>query len=675
VVGNYYGCLDSATVSVTVLPLHDTACNDTLVFQGAYYPIYGIVTNSSFSGTNFYISGDLYVNGGTNVNLGNKVLMMAPGATIYVYGNASLSLNNCHLFSCPASIHSWRGISLQGSASLYLGGNTMIEYADTAVRIEGTVSPASGFSYVFYSDTATFNRNYAGIELSRQATPDNILVRNTVFTSRDFIAYNDSSTYSYPKVWPPVMGSDGLKTAYTPASGYLPPYNIDNPAAVFGTFPYPPALRKTGDTAMYGIVIDSVGSTDLTTSPPNVTAEVQIGDNSSSKYQNQFDNLKYGIHGSYSNLSSVNNAFLRNGIGVYAESFINPCIMPVNQSFFARLRVWDNGGTNHNRFYDCGTGAEANSMFQFTGQKAFMISNHNTANPYGNIGYNVHSWYMSAVDMSYDTIVNITNGIILNTLASAGNEFLPNAAISHNEIRASLPGEAYKPNQHPNYFADYGIQAMNVLPFPLNNGGGYGQISINSNRLMDVYHGIYASDQVVEKASSNLNNIVLVSDTFQASQYGIWHAHCIGDSVFENPNIHGLNIWNSTNADNVRAFQVSSSNPIISCNWEDSVGRGFEFSGTCSGTSWFNNTLDTNLEGLYLNNGLIDTQGASGSPIGDNWDVPAYWSGSNLNTYVNGYQAASASALYVLGVTPYDPLNNSALATIGMCLHTGAVQI
>jgi len=660
VIGNYYGCLDSTTVSVTVLPLNDTMCNDSLVFNGSYITIgaSSSVVNSTFSGgNNFYALGDLNVAAGTNVSISNKIIMMAPGAHIFIYGNSSLTLNHCHLLTCPVSLYSWKGIYQYNSSSLYLSNNTLIEDADTAVRVEGTISPASGFTYVLSSDGAIFNRNYAAIELFNQATPNSMLIRNTVFTSRNFIAYNDSSATSYPLAWPPVTGSDGLKTAYNPASGYQAPYNADNPAALFGTFPYPPVLCKDGDSATYGITIDSVGSTDLTTSPPTITAAVQIGDNSAAKQQNLFDNTNYGIHASYSNITSVNNAFLENQqTALYAESFINPCITPVNQSFFGQLQVGGTGN-NQNRFYDCSTGVEANGMYNVIAQNNYMISNHTTATlgSQTNYGYKVYGWYMNTMNMTTDTIVNISNGAIVTWFTSMGESFEPQANITGNEIRATLPGEPYQPGLHPNRYVQNGIQLMGIIPFPPGNGGG-APAHIDNNRFMDVYNGIYASSEQEQQVTSNKNNIVLVSDSLTATQYGIWHANCVEDSVFENPNIHGLDIWGSANADNVRAFLMSSSNPIISCNWEDSLGRGFEFSGTCSGTTWFNNTMDTNMEGLYLNNGLIGTQGTAHDPISDVWD--ASWSGTNYNTFVYGTPSALFDTLYVLPTSTNDPSNN-----------------
>jgi len=667
------GCLDSAIVSVTVFPKLDTFCTDTVVFQGENYYVIGAgsINSSTFaSGRNFYVIGNLNIGSGLRDTLDNKVIMLAQGVSILIHQGASMVLSRCHLFTCPVSEYFWQGITLSDSGSLYLNNNTLIEDADTAVSIDSVVKPASGYTYVFVSDKATFNRNAAGIQICKDTIPPMILIRNTVITSRYFMGYNDNILYSYPRSWPPTTDANGLKTPYIPSDNYLDSFNIDNPKALFGTYPYSPLSCKPGGQAQYGILLNRIGKTH-----GNVFTDIQIGDNTASLNnlnQNLFDNLNYGIYGINSNLSSVNNAFVKCGDGIYATGNLFPCIVPPSamMNYFAgRLRVWDSGGVNHNRFYDCLTAVEANTMVEVLGEKAFMLSSHTTADlSKGVNGYNLYSWNWNKVDINNDTIVNITNAVALHTFSLVLNGILPLTNIHHNEIRATLTGVPYNTSQHPNRYVKIGVELESVgvlpippvvpnLPTPVTYTGpviGYsavGTAHIDSNRIMDVSNGIYANGLLVEKVSSNENNIVLAKDTFQAMQFGIWHASCIEDTIYENENVHGLNILgNGSITDSVRAYLVSLSGPYMSCNWEDSVGRGFEFAGTCSGTQWYSSHMNTNLEGLYLNYSLIDTQRLASNPISDAWEG-SNWSFSKLNTFVLGSPAATASPLFVAGTS------------------------
>lgn len=608
----------------------------TVISSGTY----GITGFSS--GGRYYVQNDLTITGSGTAH--NAYIQVAPSKTIYIDAAASPIFDSCHIFGgCDTNM--WLGIvqnyNSTQSAHLTIQNQTLIEDG-YGIFID---SPRS-YSLVLSVSNSIFNKNGYAISISNDtfSNPNiHYSITGSVFTSRAGIA-SDYKTWPLTKKLKSIVSSDGYKA----------PYFLDSAFA--------PSLTNSGGQG-WGINLFEVGRS----SP---TAGLQIGNGTSTTgntYLNIFDTLAYGIYSSQSNLTSVNNVFTNCGDGIYAECYVPwSTYFPVGPGgFWGTLNVWNNGSSYNNRFYDCHIGVETNSMWKITAQNTYMTSSHTTTSgDSSNTGYSLVSGFMETLAVQQDTVVNVANGILLKTVIGQpyGSSVLPTSTINGNEIRATLPGNTYDSSVHPNRYVSNAIQVINVLPVDTAFRGN--TITIDSNRCMNVYRGIYANNLQSQSVTSRVNNIILVPDVvgFSATQYGIQHAQCTEDTIYENPLVHGYGILNAANKDSVRGYLVSLSTPQISCNWEDNVGKGFEFFGPCNGSQWQTNTMDTNDFGLYINGGYIGSQGNATTPVGDIWDGST-WT-SNYNTFVFGGYSASSSTLFVQGSSSSPgftyPTNNSA---------------
>jgi len=599
--------ISDTTHVVELSTAYDCACaslggNGFSIISGATFPANGFI-----SGHRYYILNDVTLTGSGASTAKNAYITVNTGKTIYIDTTVTMTFDSSHIFSaCGTDM--WRGLVLNTgvshSARLYLQNQTLIEDADTAVIIDHPFTTP-----VFTCSNTVFNKNSVGVAIQHDLSPNtngHYYIASTVFTSRYGLAGNYNA-WVFPSL---------LTSPLTTSNGYTPPYYIDSA--------YASVTCNSGQNAQYGVLLDSVGYTtfDVMLSAYAYN-EVLLGDNTSGSYRNLFDQEKQGIRSINSNLSCVNNSFMECGDGIYAMGQGDNHLLPDPINFTARLRVWDSGGTHHNRFYDCTKGVEGFYMHEVIGQHTYMVGNHSTTSALdSSYGYSLSSVDWERVDLRNDTIFNVTNGIVVRQIAEVGESYMPATHIDSNEIRATLEGEVYDPATSTRYVSN-GIQALcSIGSFHGYCNCNFGYIHIDSNRVMDTYRGVLSTGHLAQKTTTNANNLVLASDgLISHTQYGVWHAHCLEDSICNNENAHGIAILGNGYEDSTRGYYASYSNPVISCNYEDSVGRGFEFAGACSGTAWVNNNMQSDLKGFVVNqNGVMGTQGDTTDPIGNNWN-------------------------------------------------------
>lgn len=692
------GCRTTATVTVYSLTDDCSPCHH---FGDAFSMMSPAIGSSPGSGL-YYINTDVTITDA--VTFPHSVIFVAPGKHIYVNDTSLLTVSGTHLFSCSGM---WEGITLQtGSTSgttttgrLVLdtsesGHHSLIEDATTAVRIENPVTPSGGGAYFLTCEKTTFNRNIIGISIKRYndtAGTYPFRIRNTVFTSRDISAHWIGYPFRWPKTWSSTASDTAFKHDYMPTDTFFsPPFLIDNPNAMGTGNNFPGVACKSGALPTIGIRLDSVGTyTPSGTSHfsipiPSNYSEIKIGDETTTtrnQYQNLFDNLRYGIHATNANFTCVNNAFANifsytgditfggdpGGYGIFALA----------STSLNRLRVHSGAGSAYtNKFYGFRVAVGCNNYFNFTGKNTYMI-NKNTGvssgsmtNFDGEAGYKLKTAKYSNIDISYDTVTNVQTGVLFWISVdpggyTSGGAFYPTQLIGacnidHNRIQA-----------HPTWggpltteLINQGIVVQNIISGgasgPISMSRTVGDLNVSGNMIHNAYNGIFVNNYWPQKGFAtytSVNNIHLRSNPSvnYKLQYGINHTQNRSGRIHSNL-VHGL--INASGNDNIRAFYASSWNTgmEITCNVEDSVGRGFEFHLT-NPCRWYDNDMYYNLKGMVLNGGWIGPQTSPAHPVMNNHWYGS-WGGSNVQTHIH-LAAATASPFYVNNTTDKNPTVHS----------------
>jgi trimeric autotransporter adhesin len=748
-VTDIYGCTSTALDTIFTL-CSNINCQSLLCKVNASGPpaILALGGNVGTPGTTTIMpSGDYYaytdVHFFGTVIFSNSIIAIAPAVTMYVDANSDLEMVDCHLFGCSM----WHGIVLQSnltnhSGNLHLSRNTLIEDADVAaVTINDGVMPTlpcltcppSMPRTVFSSDGAIFNRNIIGVAINRfpSATatavplpPANypFVVRNSVFTSRDFSNFSDGYQI-YPCAWPMTDGTPtSLKITGTwtpPGFPLTSPYNIDNPNAGGPGIPYPFVACKSGLPANIGISMTLAGRyrpVPLTTTGAVYYATITVGDPTgtlNNMYQNLFDELHDGIDLQYSNVSCYGNSFTHmypggspiSGGVVGSAPYLPPASVPATWAPHMLCQVLLTGtpptvsasgppfvGTNI--FYDCQNGVWARDYYDVTGYGASMLSNHGAAGvpaTSGIYGYDLFSKRFHAINVSKNMLTNIYyTGILVNsqaaTLSSGG--IAGSIAVNNNTINANYGGLV--PSGQEEYNA---ITVSN-----LGTGTTYtslGGVQVDTNQVTYAYFGIDVENYHTQAATSNMNTISMMMNPGPPAtsialqqQYGIHHANdwnnkiqynnITGDDRFGagwyTPFIPFTSYGTGTTADRaiVGVYGFTNVSAKVTCNVVNHSTTGFQFYGTPNTTSWLDNTMHRNEYG-YVLKGVIGNQGSMaqasdniwvGPPLGAGW----WWDyqtthGPNYGTFTIGTCNPTLSTLFVRpnwtgSTTVYDPWNN-----------------
>ena len=632
VTGTTNGCSSTAQATVTVAPC---LCVNSVFGVGNYATLTGTIINLPASPSGyFYVSGNVTI--GASMTIYNKQILLASGASITVPPGVTLDLATSHLFTCPGSSDYWKGIAVNGngttSGKVIVRDNTLIEDAVSAITFNSPVTPSSG--NVLTVTNSVFNRNTAAIQVSTYNPAISsypFSIQQSVFTSRNLGIYS-----GYPMSWP----SAASLSAAT-SNGAQAPYVL--------AVTYAPASLKGGGEALAGVVLNTVGNT----SGGNYYGAL-IGDGSANTY-NLFDNLRYGIEGHNASFGSVNNVFINmkavsvngapatGGSGIYADA--NPA------QFLAGVQVV-NAANGQNKFYDCVNGVEANNIYAFNGNGAYMSSSHlypSTAT--GQTGYKIRSAKYGQVLIGYNSIYNISTGIYFAALNDQ-SWYQGQVSINNNTLNAHAPQVA---NNNSHYMRQ-AVQLDNLVSCT-NCGTVANSIAVQGNTIGSAYNGIAANNFKSQTLSTQLNGIGLVADPGGQNQYGVSITGGNTNNVLENT-VTGTGVM----SDLVRGyFTGSSGGAKLMCNRAFSIGRGFEFTGQQNGVLWQANFMQDNLKGFVLSEAI----GQQGSPTGNlrgyaasnNW-LGTNWNSGRYQTYTINFTDPLSSRMYVNSGANYNPTAN-----------------
>lgn len=668
------GCY--VTTSVTVYGSGSCPCT---VGTTAFTTLDDTIMAPLGSGRYYIPNNTLIFNPGSSLTFSNSLVVVDAAVQLDVDWSTELILTGAHLYGCSSM---WQGLVLQPepatpptiSARIQVTGGTLIEDATTAIYAQDPVNTGAG--NIVETDNAIFNRNITGVRIENyiplEATYP-FVFKNTVFTSRNFSAYVSGAS-TYPNVWPSTTASPkGLKYAWSPATAYDPPFNIDNP-----TMSYSVALCKNAAPAETGIKLNGVGtySTTVTTGVPvpSFYAEVQIGDETpvgeANPNMNLFDNLKYGVYAENTNFTCVNNVFAHlkpynrfsvpsAGNGVY-------CKVTDDYNNHNRMRVYTpSGSTFHNRFYDFYMGVASYNYFNVIGNNCEMVSKgpSTVPSPIGGFGYVVKSMHYDLVEMNLNTITNVMNGIVMwstydpMVMPTWPYVYKGRCNINGNTLQACLTTYSVTMTQR----MQTGISVQNALSYlstTTTSGLGFTEyVHVDYNNILDVENGIYVNGYFDQAVVSNLNNIRqrLSPGGGRRLQFGINHSGSRSSAIFGNDVTASST---SLMSDSSRAYFAANNLGLnIGCNDEDHIGRGYEFFLNNLGTAWHDNTIEASYKGMVLNAAKIGPQRYMGFPMNNTW--VGSWGGSTPHTYVYHGADAATSPFYVNNIGGKIPTNNS----------------
>ena len=637
---------------------------------------YSLLTSSTTGAGSYYMASDLNITG--NVTYTDAVIYVAPNAHIYVKPRASLTLKGCHLFSCASGM--WNGIVLQ-SAGGYSGqvvltsdasGNgNLIEDATVAIDAENLVALPSGLHSTNFVDcyNTVFNRNDTGIKITGYYSPTTaptnypFAVTNTVFTGRYLNSYP-----SYPLAWPTAQA---LKNSVAVSSPYMAPYAVQS---------YTGAAchnDTSGHILTMGMYLGGIG----TGTYPNY-GSVEIGQPTPDFVSlgaptlfNLFDTLNYGIDAVNSNLALTNNAFAHinksagvtgtsaatGGVGVYTSSNDNNFYcLNVARSTSGSGRFAD---TSINTFWNCNYGVYSLNYYHVLGTESKMVTTQSNATSIAGstYGYYVQTYIWDTVNLSFNNIINVANGIAVLTPGGwnpssgvPGQITVNNNNIRARYIEASTPlGTAY---------VDKAIWVENTIGYIIRLGSSYtNMVNTDNNTINDAYNGIYVNGERLTVATSNNNTVkVLQHPAFADTtmQYGIYHANCAGDNVYNSTVIGN----NSADTAIKGVYEYGCVRPSITCNEVQSLGSGFEFEASTLNAKWMGNTMFNNRHGFVLGC-VIGLQGLNTSPSDNYWRTISgssfAWDGiTNYQTFTVHSASPTASPLWVRGGIYTDPSKN-----------------
>lgn len=691
-----YSLATACTLTFAMQVTNDTgSCTPCSVF-GAYTSLgtSGHITGNVGPG-NYYIGNNVTV---SNIDtFTNAIILIAPYDTVFIDTNAMLTLDSTHMFSLCTE---WQGIALKPgrthSGRLFVTSHSLIEDAFCAVYIPNAVAPPSG-GLIFKSEASIFNRNAIGIFIQHYnpATPIYpFLVHNTVITSRDLQTTNPN----FPYQWPPTIGVGGLKNYWSPGDTFSTPYNIDNPAPGLG-YSYPAVYCYGGGLPTNGIRLDSVGSNNVAGHSgvpiPGRYYETVVGDTTTTvnnQNQNLFDALQFGIYSVNSNLTCINNVFAdlfaNNRFSMHPTSMGGDGIYAAETDDYAnqnRLRVYTPPGAKYgNKFYNFTLGAECSNMFQVIGQHCYMMNKDFGTlfeAPAGAGGFYIKTAKYDTIDISYDTITNVTTGIAVwmafdptiriaftgGPLITIPSQFMGTCNLNYNLLQvhpdwtASLSG-----GQHMNLGISYQnpytyIPAMDVSTVA-------NSLTIAVNTIHDSYNGIYVNNYAAPRGfntytfSNKIWERQNATGTPQRLQYGINHSNSYNSHIYYDSIVTGtVASVTGRGTDSMRAFySAHNSGMDMGCNQELNLGRGYEFFLPHGATNWHDNHMTSNYKGFVLNGATIGSQVNGGTTlasrsINDKW--LGTWGSGDTQTYVISASAYSSPIYVSIGSTTYPTIN------------------
>ncbi|WP_343635090.1 hypothetical protein [Fluviicola sp.] len=637
------GCTGSATNTITV-----NACTDC---TGGTL-LSGNISTSPTAGTTLRVANNITIS--ANVTFTNNAVKIMPGVTITVASNATLNITGSHFYGCQDM---WNGIVVQPGGRVnmqpYIVSSTVTKtpfIEDAAVAVDFLPVTTQQSVVMLQVNNSTFNRNGIGIRVQGYAFANAgtmFTVKNSLFTCRDIA----STTTSWPL-------TTNLKAASGNSSAFLNPYIPSG---------YPVTTLKAPQSTTFsnkGIQLINVGTTTGTS--PITYNSVTIGSSVLAEY-NVFDYLKTGIHANNSNVKVINTTM--QFTAAITNSMVNAGSSPsIGTGVFAentsggRFKM-DIAGTSAqpNGFYGLYYGLDVKKyndlQVVYTTIRSYRPP-HPPASGQNNGKYGIYADHakFDNFGIANNTIYNIEKGVsIVPSSVPVGGQ-VATIKVTNNTFDKDL-GSTVGINTQDAIIIQESVGIM--------NSGGL--IWVNNNSIKATRRAITLDNWKRLNIQVNANLIMLGGDgTFLLTpSYGIKLNQCTQGSsasqIYDNT-INGF-VGSSTNFYGI-ALDLSIGNDIR-CNSVNTGYHGLYFSGNCSPTKTFNNSMENLKYGFVLdNNGIIGQQGSNTVPadnrwLGTNWSTTGTANGSFKNASLNTSSTLN-SKMYVRTLTgAYSPLNST----------------
>ncbi len=608
------------------------------------------ISFSPASNTVYCIPDHLYISG--NVIFSNSDLKIAPGVSITVLPNSTLTLSGCHLYACDQM---WKGITVQQGGKLIINSGTrtsFIEDAYVAVDLLATTSYTN--SNILNIDNATFNRNQIGIRINDYKTDQTsypFIIKNNLFTSRT-LTYTSLSYQNTNTIKLSASGNtSALQTPYI-SSTYTPV-----------------ALKSVAAFPDNGIVLNNVGYTN---NNGNVWYNIIIGDATNANDFNCFDNLRQDITASNSNFKLTNNVFQTGqrygkssssgGKSIVATSVTTGTTLATANNNQILIQSVSTNTALNNKFYEKVSCADITGYINTEIKYAEVYSYANNYNLFtvlnaiGDRGFNVTTNRYYNLFMQNNKFYNIKNPMLIGLdngnysvgVQSGSGRLVGNISVMDNLV-----------DRHPGTptsaeFINVGVSISDPFssaPTTIISNGTSSSVIYN-NKFLNVHNGAAAANIGFSGVSFRTNTITMVNEpsTYGTpTQVGINASQLLSNSDINQNNISGATSYST----GVKAISTSANALMaVRCNTTAYTARGLEFNGIQTITYLEDNTMSNQTYGLVLDNSAKLTStlstfvmGTSTRPTNNVWLNT--WSVPNYKTLTTGGSSAQNGKLYV----------------------------
>ncbi len=638
----------------------------------------GDFTDRVFDGGSYYVANPVFFYG--NIVLRNTDVVVAPGASITISPNATVTIEGSHLYSCTEM---WQGINVQTGGYLRITGNSLhsslIEDAMTAVTLNfnQSLKPVGSMRYFLDIDNTVFNKNLKSISIANYLNEDltdyPFSIKNTVFTCRDI--------YSSVGNWPDVATVKGI----TPIAALMGnPTRIANEmsAPYISDIQFPAdnryAYLKTpldGQKSELAIELNNIGwlrnansfggitigKSQSEAEPTNTTIKTNPAIANGLTYNtNVFDNMvKEGIDAQNANLKVVNSVFQKPYF--FPDKIATThcwgifCRTENEEHIPHKLEVLqEDAGLPKNGFFDMSVAINSNYEFVEVNNNEIRSALKSTAdNGAGLYGIHLPIPYTVQLNANNNRLYNINNPIYLQDEDENYGLADPRSInINGNEIGLSSNSTTVGSEQvHTGIWLS--SRSRNNVVYP---------VMCNNNQIVGAYNGIRISDWTGKPIDVQTNNIQLVHDGNTTEQFGIRCEKLVTPRCRVSDNLINGDDDGSTGNANASDIVVAMSNNVrVTCNRVKSGLHGLRFWSVNSNAVVRDNAIEaSNLNGLTLDEqGVVGQQGTTTYASGNVWE-------GNWNSTTGHYKTACInssdaqwSPLYVDQSDPiYDPSNS-----------------
>jgi hypothetical protein len=619
------------------ISLNPCSCSVGAVFGATKDSVLPATTATSLTAGVYHLTANMSITGSPTFT--NALILIEPDVKITVANNAKLTLENCHLLTCPDTNKLWKGIELASgvnSGKILVNNNTLIEDAEIAIN---AIRPdTNSIGKIIEVEHAIFNRNRIGINIEQYRATDTatypFLISNSVFTSRKM---NKIGT-GYPTTW---ADAEYLKSIID--NDIYAPFHIDT---FFGR-----ARLKTGTPSIAGIKAVEIGNYIYPT-----YYSLTIGGGLDSTDFNLFDNICTGINVDGTNLFSFNNSFINmeafesaispsapkyRGCGIYAKSVGGtPSKLQVSRNALMN-------GMSANRFFDCSIGVESKGYSVNKLEQSWISSSNTDSTFKASIGLDVlTSTPCQSYNVNNNDISNVSYGI---KVYAADNSLTDTSKISQNVLSAvnpRLPSSASSAGQQM-------IQAISLDGF-MARPTVLSLVKIANNDIQYCYHGI-ALDNMSGPKTQIINNWIsnMAINPGIKAQYGIAVRNSVNALVSNNT----ISMSSLASSNKIRAvYAAFNTNLQVCANTSTNMDRAFDFAQVRPqvGTRWVLNTMTNSNKGFVLGSdighqGYTYIDGAVPMhqylAIGNTW--AGFGSTGQYETWVENSKKTDKSILFV----------------------------